>query len=168
MIISELSLLLEYIHHNGWWDIRYLNDVPGKNQMSQSHYSTSTLFLEKLLRLLIILSIGLTALVACRISSREYTTDDQYALARSRIDNMKEQLDFSFSLEKDSVHVSEKIFFVAHFTNATNKPVTLRVPQQSGLLDINHPNATLVYSISPMDKTISISTSLSGLGTVYI
>lgn len=136
--------------------------------MSQSLYWKAALFFEKNSAFLMTLSIAVIALVGCSFGNQKYSIDDQYNLARSRIDNMKEQLSFSFSLEKSTMHPGEKIFFTVLFTNKTNIPITLRIPQQSGLLDINHPNTTLEYSIIPTDKSISLRTSISTLGTVYI
>jgi hypothetical protein len=81
---------------------------------------------------------------------------------------MKEQLGFKFTLEKEVIHVGETIWFIAHFENKTDHPLTLRLPQQSGVLDISHANTTLKYSISPLDKTVTLWTPLMYLGMPYI
>jgi hypothetical protein len=78
---------------------------------------------------------------------------------------MKGQLDLKFTFEKEAVHPGDAIFFIAHFTNKTDSPLTLRVPQQSDVLDIWAPKIALVYSIIPLDKSISLETPLSILNS---
>ena len=118
--------------------------------------------------MIILVYILLLILVSCKPSYSEYTIDDQYSLARARIDGMKEQLSFSFTLEKNIIHLRDPILFIAHFTNKTNSQIMLRTPQQSGVLDINHPNTSLEYSITPLDKRVYLWTPLSMLSTPYI
>jgi hypothetical protein len=134
----------------------------------QYFYRVFTLFFRKKLPWLAILSIGWVTLIGCSLIDREYTLDDQYSLARSRIDSMKEQLGFGFILEKEVVYVGDEILFTAHLINKTNVPLTLRIPQQSGVLDLNHANTRLEYSITPLDKTVSLLTPLSYFGMPYI
>jgi len=136
--------------------------------MCQQFNSVHLCLFNKKKLLLIFLSLGLMALASCRLTSQEYSISDQYELAKNRIDNMKEQLGFKITLEKKLVPVDEKIWFMAHFENKTEKPLTLRLPQQSGVLDISHPNTILHYSISPLDKTVSLLTPLSYLGMPYM
>jgi hypothetical protein len=136
--------------------------------MCQILYLAFNVFLGKKPSYMTFLAIGLITLAGCNLTDRKYTIDEQYNLAASRIDGIKEQLGFSFNLEKDTVYLGEKIFFTAHFANKTNAPITLRIPRQSGVRDFIHPSTLLEYSITPLDKTISLRTSLSGLGTVYI
>jgi hypothetical protein len=136
--------------------------------MNRSLYLIFILFFRRKSVWCIVLATGLLALVGCNLTDREYTIDDQYNLARSRIDDMKEQLGFSFMLEKEVVPVGEPIFFTAHFANRIESPLTLRVPQQSGVLDKDHANTTLKYSIIPLDKTISLWTPLLYLGMPYL
>ena len=143
-----------------------MTEFPVKH--SRSLYLTFILFFRRKSVWCIAYAIGLLALVSCNLTDREYTIDDQYNLARSRIDDMKEQLGFSFMLEKEVVPVGGPIFFTAHFANRIESPLTLRVPQQSGVLDKDHPNTTLKYSIIPLDKTISLWTPLSYLGMPFI
>lgn len=107
-------------------------------------------------------------LLGCNLAKREYSVEEQYDLARSRVDSMKEQLSFRFALEKEKIHVGEAIFFTAYFTNKTGTPLTLRIPQQSGVSDIELPNTMLKYFITPLDKTISLGMAFSFSGTPYI
>lgn len=126
------------------------------------------LFLAKNLPLFATFLIGLLALYGCNGMDRKYTVEEQYSLASSRIDKMKEQLDFSFTLDKEVVHRNELIFFTAHFTNRSDSQLMLRIPEQSGVLDIDHANSRLQYSIIPLDKTISLLTPLSYLGMPFL
>ena len=102
-------------------------------------------------------------LACCKSNNKEYSIDDQYHLARSRIDIMREQLDFSFTLDKETIKLGDPILFTAIFTNKINAPITIRVPNQLRVLDINNPNALLEYSITPLDKSVSLMTPLSYL-----
>lgn len=108
-------------------------------------------------------------LAGCTSTGQMYSTLDQYDLAKIRVESMKGQLGLSFTLEKENIHSDEEVFFMAHFVNKTNTPIMLRVPQQVGVLDIDHPNMTLLYSITPLNKSISLETPLSILSsTPYI
>jgi len=78
---------------------------------------------------------------------------------------MKGQLDFKVTLEKEAVLSGEAIFFITHFTNKTDSPLTLRVPQKSEVLDIWAPKIALIYSITPLDKSIILETPLSILNS---
>lgn len=108
-----------------------------------------------------ILLISLLALASCNMTNQEYSTDKQYDLAENRIEGMKNELGFSFTLDEETIHLGETIFFTAHFTNRANTPVMLRIPKQSGVLDIDHPNTTLQYSITPLDEAVSLALPLS-------
>ena len=127
-----------------------------------------SLFLPKNLTLFMIFSIGLSTLLGCNAMGQKYTVEEQYSLARSRIEKMKEQLDFRITLEKEVVHRDDPILFTVHFTNRSDSQLMLRIPEQSGVLDIDHANSRLQYSIVPLDKTISLLTPLSYLGMPFI
>jgi hypothetical protein len=107
-------------------------------------------------------------LFGCNLANREYSVEAQYDLARNRAGNMKEQLSFGIALKKEEIYVGEAILFTANFTNKTETSLTLRIPQQSGILDIEHPNTMLKYSIAPLDNTISLMTPLSFSGMPYV
>ena len=131
-------------------------------------FTLFSLFLSRNLILFMIFSTGLSILLGCNAMSQKYTVEEQYSLASSRIDKMKEQLDFRITLEKEVVHRNDPILFMAHFTNNVGSPLTLRLPEQSGVLDINHANTRLQYSITPLDKTISLLTPIAYLGMPFI
>lgn len=112
--------------------------------------------------------VQLLAVSSCSSENQMYTIDEQYDLSISRANDLKEDLDFNIQLEKEVVHVGEAIFFTAYFTNKTDDPLTFRLPQQSSVLDIDHANTRIKYSITPIDKTLSLLTPLAYLGTPYI
>ena len=118
--------------------------------------------------LLLITLVFLINLLSCRLLKFEYPLNEQYGMARSRIEGMKEQLNFSFKFEKESVHVGEPILFIAQFTNNTNSPIEFRIPQQTGIRDMKVPNTTLEYSINSIDKSIAFCTPLSCFGMPYV
>lgn len=119
--------------------------------------------------LLILISvISLITLIGCKSTQKEYRIDGQYDLARSRVDQMKAQLDFDWVLEKNFVRSGESINFIAHFKNKTHKPIVIRMPQQAGVLDIDTINTVLEYSIVPIGQEITLVTPLSYFVTPYI
>lgn len=130
---------------------------------------TSTLSFKRIAFLLIFVQAMSIILASCKLTRNSYSTQDQYILARSRVESMKEQLELKLTLEKENIHHGEAIFFTVHFINKADIPITLRIPQQSGILDIDHPNTSLLYSITPLGKSISLETPLSILNsTPYI
>lgn len=127
-----------------------------------------SLFWAKRLPLFMIFLIGLITLFGCNLMDQKYTVEEQYAMARSRIHIMNEQLDFNFTLEKEVVYRDDTIVFTAHFTNTSDSPLMLRLPEQSGVLDINHANTRVQYSITPSDKTIALLTPMAYLGMPFM
>jgi hypothetical protein len=107
-------------------------------------------------------------LFGCNLANREYSVEAQYELARNRAGHMKQRLSFRVALEKERIYMGQAVLFTAHFTNNTETSLTLRIPQPSGVLDIEHPSTTIKYSIAPLDKSISLMTPLSFSGMPYV
>ncbi|MDP1624665.1 MAG: hypothetical protein Q8L64_02740 [bacterium] len=124
-----------------------------------------TVFVKKDLLVIVLLQVLTMTLVGCSSINRNYSYEDQHNLAESRIESMKEHLALEIMPQNNSLHFGEAILFTAHFVNITNTPITLRVPRQSDLLDIWSHNIAMVYSIIPLDKSVSLDTPLSNLPT---
>jgi hypothetical protein len=105
-------------------------------------------------------------LIGCKPVGRDYSIQDQHTLAERRIESMKGQLDFKITLEKKTIHFHEEILFTANFTNRTGIPLMLRVPKQSDILDIRVPKIALLYSIIPLDKSVSLETPYAILNSM--
>ncbi|MBL8076843.1 MAG: hypothetical protein JNM55_02690 [Anaerolineales bacterium] len=128
----------------------------------------STFSLEKRLPRLAILQILLLVVVGCRFGHREYSLEDQYAIAESRVEKMRYQLSFTFKMEKSSIYFGEPIPVTLRLSNDTDNPVVVRVPRQSDMLDDWAPKSVLIYSIVPVDSILQLRTPLLLLDTPYI
>lgn len=124
-----------------------------------------TIFVKKDLLVITLLQVLTMALVGCSLVNRNYSYEDQHNLAESRIESMKEHLTLEIMFEKNTLQSGEEILFTASFMNKTNTPITLRIPRQSDLLDIWSHTIAMVYSIIPLDESISLETPLSNLPT---
>jgi len=109
------------------------------------------------------LCLGLLAvitLVLCSGCSQPsvmtYSIEEQYDLAFTRSDNMRNQLEFSFHLERDHVPVGQDIFFVATFTNTLDHPLVFKEPRQKGVMEQDYPDTTLLFSVEPIAAGISL------------
>ena len=99
-------------------------------------------------RLLILI---FTAYSGCRPSlERTYSVEEHYDLSATRSVHMNNQLQFSFRLIPDHVPIGQDIFFVATFTNTTDRPIIFREPQQQGVVETNYPETTLLFVVEPV------------------
>lgn len=124
-----------------------------------------TVFAKKDMFVFTLLHVLTMTLVGCGSINYNYSYKEQHNLAESRIESMKGHLALEIMLENNSLNFGEAILFTAHFVNKTNTPITLRIPRQSDLLDIWSHTIAMVYSIIPLDKSVSLETPLSNLPT---
>jgi hypothetical protein len=86
----------------------------------------------------------------CQLNDQVYyQVEDQIKLAHSRTKEMENKITFSISVEREKLRQGEKITFLANITNVSDKSIIIRKPRQSNVLEIIHPNAVLLFSVSP-------------------
>jgi hypothetical protein len=109
-------------------------------------------------RLVLLVMFILTVCSGCEQSPTEtYSIDEAWALSRTRSAEMVDQLQFSFRLDPANVSIGKDIFFVATLTNTTDLPIVFREPRQNGVLEIEYYDKTLLFSVEPVDKRLSIA-----------
>ena len=86
-----------------------------------------------------------------------YSIDEQFALSRARLAEMANKLQFSFKLDPDSAPIGQEIFFVATFTNTTDQSLVFRESKQDGVFAKEDYNTTLLFSVEPISKDLSLS-----------
>ena len=91
-----------------------------------------------------------------------YSIDEVLALERTRTAEMADQLQFSYRLDPANVPIGHEIFFVVTLTNTTDLPIVFREPRQTGVLEIEAPGKTLLFSVRPISDRLSIAYPLEG------
>jgi hypothetical protein len=87
-------------------------------------------------------------------SAVTYSIDEQYDLSNARSPNMRDQLVFSFQLERDQIPVGQDIFFVATFTNTLDRPLVFREPKQQGVMEEVYPDTTLFFRVETITGSV--------------
>jgi hypothetical protein len=115
--------------------------------------------------LTILATPAVTLLMGCQEDPgiTTYSVEEQYALSESRSVEMVDQIQFSFRLDPASVSTGRDIFFVATFANTTDYPLIFREPRQYSLMPQDHPGITLLFSVEPINKEVSIQFLGQGL-----
>lgn len=104
----------------------------------------------------------------CNARDKILTSEQQYELASNRTNGMRGILELGVKLKDDKIKFSNSIVVTAYFNNLSTTPVTFRVPQPTGVLDIKSPNTSLFYEIETLGSDTYIQTPLSALVTPYI
>lgn len=91
-----------------------------------------------------------------------YSIDEAWDLERTRTAEMADQLQFSYRLDPANVRFGDEIFFVVTLTNTTDLPIVFREPRQTGVLEIEAPGKTLLFSVRPISDGLSIAYPLEG------
>jgi hypothetical protein len=100
------------------------------------------------------------------LAKTTYSIDEQYRLADARSGEMANHLDFSVQFD-ENIHVGSDIFFSARLTNISDSVITVRIPNQAGVIEIIAP-ATIFFEVEPLDKSIDFSYPLEGLNPYIV
>ena len=117
-------------------------------------------------RKLPVILLAVLILAQCSGCSRSpagtYSIDEVLDLERTRTAAMVDQLQFSYRLDSANVPIGHEIFFVVTLTNTTDLPIVFREPRQTGVLEIEAPGKTLLFSVRPISDGLSIAYPLEG------
>jgi len=119
------------------------------------------------IRRLYLVLLAMLTLALCSGCSQSpvitYSIEEQYDLAFTRSVNMRNQLEFSFYLERDHVPLDQEIFFIATFTNTLDHPLVFREPRQHGVIEQVYPDTTLLFSVKSISEGTSVRYPFQGL-----
>ncbi len=120
-------------------------------------FSRTALLFRKLCGGLLIMVILIRASSCSQPPAGTYSIDEAWALERTRTAEMADQLQFSFRLDPENVPIGQEVFFVATLTNTTDLPIVFREPKQSGVLEIESYDKTLLFSVKPISGELEIA-----------
>gem|GEM_PF-5546861 len=112
----------------------------------------------KRLPLILLATFVLTLSSGCnQAPAGTYSLDEALALEPTRTAEMADHLQFSYRLDPANVPIGQEVFFVATLTNTTDLPIVFRGPTQRGVLEIEAPGKTLLFSVIPISGGLEIA-----------
>jgi len=72
----------------------------------------------------------------------------------------RDQLQFSFQMERDQIPIGQDIYFTVTFTNTLDQSIVIREPKQHGVMDAVYPDTVVLYTMDPITANVVLELPL--------